>query len=133
MHVGLRTTYNIALNIAWLAVVLAGLAIVVFRFEQYGIWGIVAIVVGITMLVLYASSFFTKTGRYAGLANRLSDYSLAVLIFGAIAVLAISLITGFRRFGLAADLILLLFLGVFVGIFRDYLKYLRKKKHREPN
>jgi drug/metabolite transporter (DMT)-like permease len=124
---------KVALHIVWLAVVLGGLAIVVFRFEEHGIWGIGAILVGVAMLVIYALSFFTTTDGRAGLANLVSDYALALLILGAIAVLAISLITGFRRFGLGVDLILLLFLGVFVGIFRDYLKHLKSKKNRRKS
>ncbi len=124
---------KIALNIAWIAIVLAGMATAVVQFRQHTAWAIAAILIGSAMLVIYAAAFAVKIPRLANFANRASDYAVALLIIGAILVLAASLILGFRRFGLVVDLVLVLFLCVFLGILRDYLKHLRKKAVRRKS
>ena len=115
---------NILLNGVWVAVVLSGLGIVVFRFDEYGVWGVGAIAIGMAMLVIFAIAHLKEAG---GGAQRVSDYATGAAILGAILVLVVSLVESIRRMSIIAAVILALFLSAFARIFRDYVRHLRKR------
>jgi hypothetical protein len=121
---------NILLNGVWVAVVLSGLGIVVFRFDEYGVWGVGAIAIGMAMLVIFAIAHLKEAGRSA---QRVSDYATGAAILGAILVLVVSLVESIRRMSIIAAIILALFLSAFVRIFRDYVRHLKKGRQAERN
>ena len=122
---------NILLNGIWLAVVLSGMGLVLFRFEEYGWWGVGAILVGVSMLVIFSVTHLRATGRGGETARRVSDYATGAAILGAIVVLAVSLVESVRRRSIVPALVLVLFLSVFLRIARDYARYLKKSGQAE--
>jgi len=119
--------------LAFLAVVIGGLVVYSRQIKEFGLWAIGAVLIGISMLVIYVAKHFEKKGKQSEKASQISDYAVAALILGAIIVLVVSLIWSFvQRSGLFPKLILGLFLWVFIGIFRDYIKHL-KSKAKEKN
>jgi len=122
------TTVFILLNLAWLAIVLAGIAIVIWKFDEYGIGGVIAIGIGLAMLVIFGISHLSKSAHDKPMTKRLGEGATGALILGAILVLAYSLVRGYRNFGVFGTAVLLLFLVIFVGILKDYIKHLRNPK-----
>ena len=121
---------RVSLLVLWVAGVLAAMALIVFRFDEYGLWGIAALVMGVAMLVIFVGIQLGERGTGSGLLRHVSDYATAVLFLAVIALLALTFAAAVRDLSLFGILVIGLFLFTFIRIFRDFIRHLRKK-HRE--
>ena len=113
------------LSAVWLATIIFALIHVVTHFDKWGIWGIVAILLGILMFSIFIMDTLGRSSSWFNPARRLSEYLLPVVIGFLILALATSLVYSLLNLNMVLAGVLAVFLVVLVGILRDNIRHLR--------
>lgn len=131
---------TIFLSLIWLAVVFGAVALAIARRDQYGITTYIVIGIAVGMLVIFAINYLPKKTQRKSSSDLIGKLATGLLILCAILILAVSLVKGYKNFGIVGNGALLLFLFVFVRIFIDFVKdfdkkpvALRSKKKKEAD
>ncbi len=120
---------KIILPIVWLAVVGVAIFLAIKRYE-HSIHLYIVIGIAIGMLVLFALNYAPRKFRQRPFAELVAHLFVGFLILMAILALAVSLVKGYKRFGLLGNAALMLFLITFVTIFVDYVKDFKKNSDK---
>jgi len=112
----------ILLSVFWVLIVVLGILLVAFRFEEYGFGGLLALGLGVLMLIVFTVIHLPKRIQVKSFVRRIDRWAMGLLLFAVVLFLAYSIVQGFHRFGLIGSGVLLLFLVVFLRILRDYVR-----------
>ena len=110
---------------AWLIIVCVSLAYGVINFRNNPAWSAGAVIIGISMLVIFFVDHVFK-GKLPG-KDVVGDYAVLVMVFGGLIVLAGAFLTALITGSWQPAIITGIFLAVFSNIVRDYVKHLKRK------
>lgn len=127
---GSKAIVTVLLSTVWLAVVIGGLYVSITRWSQYGLFGIGGVVIAVGMLVAFVFDKLPKRTREKGAARKFSRYLTGGLILGAVLVLVAVLVQAIRERAIAPIVIIGFFAVIFIRIFIDYVKDMRKPKRK---
>ena len=125
-----KTIVTVLLSAVWLAVVIGGLYVSITRWSQYGLFGIGGVVIAVGMLVAFVFDKLPKRTQEKGGAREFSKYLTGAIILGAVLVLVAVLVEAIREGAVAPIVIIGFFAVVFIRIFIDYVKDMRKPKRK---
>ena len=125
-----KTIVTVLLSAVWLAVVIGGLYVSITQWSQYGLFGIGGVVIAVGMLAAFVFDKLPKRAQEKGAARAFSKYLTGALILGAVLVLVAVLSEAIRKRAVGPIVIVGFFTVVFVRIFIDYVKDMRKPKRK---
>jgi hypothetical protein len=120
---------RVLLSCAWAAVLVAAVGIALAKREEYGPWVYLVPVMAAAMLAIFLAALPRVRAKRERLTSAIGQIATGALILCAIGVLAYALVAG--GIGPVRTLVLGLFLVIFSGIFRDYVRHLRDAGRKE--
>lgn len=117
---------TVVLSFVWLAVVCGAVALAITRRAEQGITAYIIVGLATVMLALFGINHLPRKVQKKSSTDLFGKLFLGLLILFAILILSVSLIKGFRTFGIIGNGVLILFLITFIRIFIDYVKDFNK-------
>ncbi len=111
----------------WLAVVVVALVLTIVRFRSHGIWGPVAIVLGVGMLVLFAVDCVFAGKDRGGIRANVGGLTTLIIIAAVTLGLWVSVAMSVVRGNWLPAIVFAVFGLSFARILKDYLGHLRKE------
>ena len=125
-----KTIVTVLLSAVWLAVVIGGLYVAITQWSQYGLYGIAGVVIAVGMLLAFVFDKLPKRTREKPAAESFSKLLTGAIILGAVLALVAVLVAAIREGAVAPAVIIGFFAFIFIRIFIDYVKDMRKPKRK---